>query len=85
MTMSRVSAVSLILVSVAFACDDDSTSTSSGIAFEDLPARYAEAACAAYEKCFGPIFSLFLNGSDCAEITAKRFENGTFGRTPSNN
>jgi hypothetical protein len=78
MTMSRVSAVSLILVSVAFACDDDSTSTGSGIAFEQLPAKYAAAACAAYEKCLGPIFSLFLNGADCAELTAKRLDNGTF-------
>ena len=40
--------------------------------------KYAQAVCAAYKTCFGPIFPLFFNGSNCAEITAKRFDNGTF-------
>src|SRR5512145_529654 len=77
MSKLRLTAVSLVLVGLATSCGD-STSGSTGIAFADLPIKYAEAACAAYEDCLGPVFALFLNGTDCAELTAKRLENGTF-------
>lgn len=70
--------VALILAGFATACGEDKTAGSSTIAFDQLPAKYAAAVCAAYEQCYGPIFSLFLNGADCTDLTAKRFENGTF-------
>ena len=62
------------------ATNDGSTSTggSGGIAFEALLAMYAGAICTAYQSCLGPIFSLFLGGSDCVDLTTKRLENGTF-------
>lgn len=75
---SRISVVALILTGIVVACDDDGSATNSEIAFAALPAKYAEAACSAYQKCFGPIFSLFQNGADCADVTTKRLENGTF-------
>lgn len=65
------------------ATNDSSSSTggSGGIAFEALPAKYAQAICTAYQSCLGPIFSLFLNGSDCVDLTTKRLENGTLALT----
>jgi hypothetical protein len=63
--------------------NDGSSSTggSGGIAFEALPAKYAQAICAAYQNCLGPVFSLFLNGVDCVDLTTKRLENGTLALT----
>ncbi len=78
MSKLSISLVALILAGPLFACSDDKSPSGSNIAFEELPAKYAQATCAAYQKCFGPIFSLFLNGSDCVDLTTKRFENGTF-------
>lgn len=77
--MLRSSTLAILLVGSAYACESStSTQASSGIAFEELPALYADAACEAYQNCIGPLFSLYLNGSDCSSLTAKRFENGTF-------
>jgi hypothetical protein len=65
------------------ASNDNGTSTggSGGIAFEALPAMYAQAICTAYQNCLGPIFSLFLSGTDCVDLTTKRLENGTIALT----
>jgi len=59
-------------------CSSDSTSGGGPISFDELPAKYAAAACTAYQNCLGPIFSIFLNGSDCTDLTTQRLENGTF-------
>ena len=48
------------------------------IPLADLPPKLAQAFCTAYQSCFGPIFELFLNGSDCATVTEQRIRNGTF-------
>ena len=58
--------------------DSGSTGGAGGIAFDALPAKYAAAVCTAYRNCLGPIFSLFLGGSDCVDVTTQRLENGTF-------
>jgi hypothetical protein len=61
------------------ACGSDSTSAG-GIALAELPPKVASALCTAYEHCYGPVFSLFLNGSDCAAVTEQRVRNGSFPR-----
>jgi hypothetical protein len=55
-------------------CGGDSAPS---IALDALPPKLAGALCAAYQSCYGPIFSLFLNG-DCAAITEARVRNGSF-------
>jgi hypothetical protein len=77
MTKLCTAAVALVFAGSAIACSDSNPKSGSSIAFEELPAKYAEAACVAYQKCFGPLFSVFLNGSDCADLSTKRFESGT--------
>jgi hypothetical protein len=78
MSKMRFSAVPFLLAGIVSGCGSSSSDGNGGIPFADLPVKYAESVCTAYQSCFGPLFSLFLNGSDCAELTAKRFENGTF-------
>jgi hypothetical protein len=74
-----VFALFLVVTGVTTSCSSSSSSGShASIAFDDLPAKYAAAACEAYQTCFGSIFSLYLNGADCAQLMAKRLENGTF-------
>jgi hypothetical protein len=48
------------------------------IAFVDLPAKLARALCTATQGCYGPVFDLFLNGTDCIALTEQRIRNGTF-------
>jgi hypothetical protein len=77
MSKSRSFALSLVLATTA--CGSGSSNgSSSSIAFADLPAKYAEAACAAYQACYGSIFALYLNGVDCVQLMTQRLENGTF-------
>jgi hypothetical protein len=84
MSILRASAVSLILTGFAVACSSSSTSNSGGgIPIDELPAKYAEAVCTAYQNCFGPLLGVFLNGSDCTELTTQRLENGTFAQAKS--
>jgi hypothetical protein len=71
--------VVLFLTGVGLACSDGSTGS---ISFAELPAQYAKAVCTAYQNCLGPILPLFLNGSDCVDLTTQRLENGTFGLIP---
>jgi hypothetical protein len=94
MSKLRFSAVASILTGLCLACSgsngtsdalpasNDSSDSAGSIAFEELPAKYAAAACTAYQNCFGPILSLFLNGADCASSISQRLENGTFGLIP---
>jgi hypothetical protein len=81
MSKLRSSISLLLLTGVGLACSSSSTDGNGGIAFEALPAKYAEAICTAYENCLGPIFSLFLNGANCTELTTKRLQNGTLPLT----
>jgi len=48
------------------------------IPLDELPPQLAQALCTAYENCYGPIFALFLNGTDCVAVTEQRIRNGTF-------
>ena len=49
----------LLLSAIVAGCGSSSSNGSNAaIAFEDLPAKYAAAACTAYQNCVGPIFSL---------------------------
>jgi hypothetical protein len=50
----------------------------SSIPLSDLPPKLAESLCTAYQNCFGPAFSFFLNGSDCVAVTEQRIRNGSF-------
>jgi hypothetical protein len=52
----------------------------STVALEDLPAEVAAAQCSLYEKCFGPVYGLFMNGEDCAKLTLSRVKNGDLGQ-----
>jgi len=82
MMKSRVLACSFVVAAAASVHGGCSSSDSAaGIAFKDLPPKYAAAACAAYKRCFGPVFDLFLNGSNCDDLTANRLLNGTFAET----
>ncbi|HEY5956319.1 MAG TPA: hypothetical protein VIV60_07205 [Polyangiaceae bacterium] len=78
MATLRISSAVLTSLCVSMACESSSTSGSNAIAFVDLPAKYADAACTAWQACYGPMFGLFMNGMDCATLTVNRFENGTF-------
>lgn len=78
MKKSSIAVACLFLAGVINACDDDSSSSNSAIAFEALPAKYAAAACKAYQNCMGPAFELLFNGQDCNDLTAERLDNGTF-------
>jgi len=48
------------------------------IPLDELPPRLAQALCTAYQNCYGPIFELFLGGTDCVAVTEQRIRNGTF-------
>jgi len=48
------------------------------VPLSELPPKYARALCTAYQNCFGPVFDLFLNGTDCLAVTEQRIRNGTF-------
>jgi hypothetical protein len=48
------------------------------IPLDELPPKLAQALCAAFENCYGPVFELFLNGGDCVTVTEQRIRNGTF-------
>src|SRR5512141_188473 len=64
------------------ACGSDRAGAST-IGLAELPPKLASALCAAYENCYGPVFSLFLNGSDCTTVTERRIQNGSFPRLQS--
>ena len=49
-----------------------------GVPLSALPAKLADSLCTAYQNCYGPIFALFLNGTDCSAVTLQRIENGSF-------
>lgn len=77
--MSKPSSFALVLLLSVAACgNSSSTGGSASIAFADLPAKYAEAACAAFQACYGSIFELYLNHVDCKQLMTERLENGTF-------
>jgi len=44
----------------------------------DLPPKLAQAMCAAFQNCYGPLFDLFLNGVDCVAVTEQRIRNSAF-------
>ena len=48
------------------------------IPLTELPHQFALSLRAAFESCYGPVFDLFLNGTDCVSITEQRIRNGTF-------
>lgn len=48
------------------------------IPLTELPPQLARSLCLAFETCYGPLFDLFLNGTDCVSITEQRIRNGTF-------
>lgn len=52
------------------------------IPLTDLPPKLAAALCMAYERCYGPVFELFLNGTDCVSVTEQRIRNGSFALLP---
>jgi hypothetical protein len=58
------------------ACGDTEgdDATSSGVPLEDLPAKYADAACAAYTACMGDLLEVFRPGEDCARALAIKLE-----------
>jgi hypothetical protein len=65
------------VLSALCACGDDSDGddgppAASGTPIDELPARYASALCEAYEACFGPLFSVYLQGEDCLTRTTTR-------------
>jgi hypothetical protein len=58
---------------------NSATGGSGGIAFGDVPAKYAAAFCTAYQNCMGSaVLSLFLGGTDCVDHVTQQLENGTF-------
>ncbi|MBN2573299.1 MAG: hypothetical protein JXP73_01925 [Deltaproteobacteria bacterium] len=65
--------VGLVALGFGPACGGDKS-----IPLADLPPKLAEALCTAYQSCYGPVFELFLNGTDCVFITEQRIRNGTF-------
>ena len=74
MSKLRFSAASLLLAGLSFSCGD-----SGSIPVDELPAKYATAVCTALQNCVGSaVFSLFLGGANCVDLTTKRLENGTF-------
>jgi hypothetical protein len=78
MSKLRFSATSLIVTGLFLSCSDSGSSGGS-VPIDDLPAKYAAAFCAALQNCVGPaVFSLYLGGNDCVDVTTKRLENGTF-------
>ena len=77
--LKRTLGVALILCGFVTGCAGSSSSNSSaGIPFDQLAAKYAAAACTAYQKCIGPLFPLLFNGMDCTDLTTQRLNNGTF-------
>lgn len=73
-----LAAISAVLA--ASACEGSSTAFSdTGIALDEVPAKYAAELCAAYESCVSKeVYALFTNGSDCAEQIERRLLNGEF-------
>lgn len=74
--MKRVSLLS-VLVSLLGMPSCGGGSSPPSIALEELPPQLAASLCTSYQSCYGPIFSLFMNG-DCQTITEQRIRNGTF-------
>jgi len=67
-------AVVLLALGMAGGCGD----SDKAIPLADLPPKLAQAMCSAYATCYGPVFELFLNGTDCVSTTEQRIRNGTF-------
>ena len=79
----------IAIAGLAIGCGDSGSSaggTSDGanpgggpsVSLADLPPKLADALCTEYQNCYGPIFSLFMNGSDCVSVTEPRIRNSTF-------
>jgi hypothetical protein len=64
----------LWLLAMATTCGDSSKS----IPLAELPPKLAQALCTAYQKCYGPVFDLFLSGGNCVTTTEQRIRNGSF-------
>jgi hypothetical protein len=83
--MRRPSLRALLLVTPLFAihCGGDSDDGGGGaktVSLDDLPTEVAKAQCALYERCYGPVFSLFTGGEDCVTLTVERVKNGSVGQ-----
>jgi hypothetical protein len=68
------------LAALACACGSDSSSgaAAASVPLTDIPPKVASALCTAYENCYGPVWSIFFAGSNCAAVTEARIRNGTF-------
>ncbi len=64
----------LVALALSTGCGDGGKA----IPLADLPPKLAQALCSVYERCYGPVFELFLNGADCLRTTEERIRNGTF-------
>lgn len=51
-----------------------------GVPVDELPQRYAAAACGAIEDCVGNLFQFFTNGEDCETLSEREFREGTLGQ-----
>lgn len=76
----------LVMTGFAYAAcggssDDDGGGKTVGI--DQLPGEVAKAQCALYQKCFGDLMQLFLNGEDCLKVSEERVKNGEIGQLAS--
>jgi hypothetical protein len=58
------------VVGLAAACggsDSGGDGSEQGIPLEELPEKYAEALCDAYESCIGDVLAIFRPGEDCVK------------------
>jgi hypothetical protein len=65
------------VLGLAAACGGSESGRDSGgtgIPLEELPAKYAEAACAAYDSCIGDLLGIFRPGEDCVKNAKIQFE-----------
>jgi hypothetical protein len=66
----------LAIFGFALGCSDGGGGPS--IPLADLPPKLAAIMCTTYQSCVGPVFELFMNGTDCVSLTEQRIRNGTF-------
>ena len=81
MAIRKLLASGLLVGMGVVACggSDDSSNSGTAVAVKDVPKLAADAYCKLYERCLGPLFSLFLNGEDCRTLTERRFQNSELG------
>ena len=82
--MKALRSLALLPVALFVACGASSDFKGGGgdddaLAFEDLPAEFARAQCELFERCYGPLYHIFLTFEDSTKRAESEFRDSGFG------